>query len=85
MSISPKSTGLTLEEKKLDLEAGHLGKIFGAAKNAPFNISGVVVILLVLSGVIYTFIPQTGTTTLEFWKIIAPIITMILGYMFGKR
>jgi hypothetical protein len=85
MSISRESKGLTLEERKLDLDAGLLGKIFGSPKNAPFNISGVVVILLVLSGVVYSFIPQIGATTKEFWATIAPIITMILGYTFGKK
>jgi hypothetical protein len=74
-----------LEEKKLDLDAGTLGKFFGSSKNAPSNIAGVVIIILVVTGVACLIFPPSESDPIEIWKILAPVITLILGYLFGKQ
>ena len=73
------------KKRKLELEAGWLGKIFGSSDNTPVHIAGFVVILLVVSGIVYTFVPdeKKSLQTGEFWKTIAPIILTTLGYIFG--
>lgn len=83
--IRPSSEGFTerLEEKRLD--AGWLGKLFGSSKYAPFNIAGIVLILIVVIGAYCLYAPPEKTSALEVWKVLAPIITMILGYLFGRR
>ncbi len=79
----PVDSALVLRSKEMDLEAGWLGRCFGAASNAPMNIAGVVVLLLVLSGLLVLFV-RSAVPAGEYWKIIAPLITLVLGYMFGK-
>ncbi len=72
-----------LESKRMDLDAGYLGRLFGSAKNSPQNIAGVVVVILVLAGVGALFLKQDAIAT-ELWRIIAPILSVTLGYLFGK-
>ncbi|WP_415753797.1 hypothetical protein [Pseudomonas leptonychotis] len=73
-----------LESKQLELEAGWLGKIFGTSKAAPQNIAGAVAILLITAGVTTLFF-EAKIKPEEFWKIIIPVVSMILGYLFGKK
>lgn len=82
--IKPKTEkDLTLESKKLDLESGWLGRVFGAPKSAPLNIAGTLVLLLTLSGVSTLFI-STSIQAGEYWKIIIPLLTLVMGYVFGR-
>jgi hypothetical protein len=69
--------------KELDLESGWLGRVFGSPRNAPPNIAGVVVVCLVLIAGGISFFQKENA--LECWRVVAPIITMVLGYMFGKK
>jgi len=73
-----------LEEKKI--QVGKIGVIFGAKENAPNNITGTLVLLLVGSGIVVQLIQFFSCNNLasEYWKIISPIITLALGYLFGK-
>ena len=73
-----------------ELEPGWLRRFFGNRANAPFNISGFVLIVLLLSGIVMILLPYEDPNTLsvtpkEYWEIIVPLVTLILGYMFGKR
>ena len=77
-----KDTYVKLRE--MDLNSGILGKFFGTSDNVSVYIAGVVVFLVVTTGLIVTFHPG-GTTAVDTWKIITPIITMILGFLFGKH
>lgn len=70
--------------REMDLESGLLGKLFGTSENVPTYIGGLVVFAVVLAGLIATFYPG-GTVAIETWKIITPIITMVLGFLFGRR
>ena len=86
-TFDEQSHGLTkpLEEKRMDLDAGCLGKFFGSSENAPTNIAGLVALLLILTGIASILWPSGVITPQEIWKVIIPIITMILGYLFGKQ
>jgi len=82
MNISFGSDNNTsLEEKKMNLDAGLFGKIFGNSTSAPSNIAGITVLLL-LGVSIY----MTGTKiSTEIWTTTSPMISLILGYLFGKN
>ena len=75
----------SLEAKKLDLDAGILGKIFGSASNAPSNIAGLTILLLLCISLYGTVYPSNTLSVADLWKITTPIITMILGYLFGRN
>ncbi|MAZ65551.1 MAG: hypothetical protein CMF25_00380 [Kangiellaceae bacterium] len=79
----PVSASTFLKAKGMDLESGLLGKLFGNKANAPSNIAGLIVVLLVLSGLVITFV-EAKIDPKEYWAIISSIITLILGYLFGK-
>lgn len=83
--ISPSSEDnpLALRSKQMDLEAGWLGRAFGSGANAPMNIAGVLVVILMLSGIATLFF-QTAIPAGEYWKIIVPLLTLVMGYVFGK-
>ena len=71
-----------LEERRMSLDAGWLGKIFGSAASAPTNIAGFVVCLLVVIICVVGFLKMP---TAEFVERVIPIITLALGYLFGKN
>lgn len=72
------------EEKRTYLESGVLGRFFGSNQVAPMNISGFVVGLLVVACVV--LIPARGVAeSMEYFKVVVPLITLVLGYLFGKR
>jgi len=75
---------LDLQRKRLALDAGWLGSVFGMGPQAPINITGLVVILLILGGLaaMYT---KTEMSAAEYWKIAGPIITGGLGFIFGRK
>ena len=72
-----------LEQTRMSLESGFLGKFFGAATNAPTNIAGLIALLLTLSCIVALFFPS-NIPALEFLKLVLPVITGVLGYLFGK-
>jgi hypothetical protein len=72
-----------LESKKMDLEAGCIGKFFGSKVNAPTNIAGIFIMFLLFSGISVLFF-NTTIQAGEYWKIIVPLLTLALGYLFGK-
>jgi len=75
-----------LEERRMNLEAGWLGSIFGSRTPPSTSIAGIVLILLILMNFILIFSPSAGITAGEFAKqILLPIITLVFGYLFGKK
>lgn len=74
----------TLEEKKMYLESGLLGRVFGARDSAPMNISGLVVCLFVATGVGIVILRGVNESV-EYFKIVMPLISLVLGYLFGKK
>ena len=88
--FNDQDPSIVLVAKKMELESGWLGKFFGNKANAPSNVSGLVLIVLLLSGIVMIVLPYEdhnalSVTPKEYWEIIVPIVTLILGYMFGKR
>lgn len=78
------SRRLDLEEKKMDYELmpGWMGRVIGSSRNAGNNIAFAVVMTVIATGVIASFFPGDRV---EFWKVIVPIITLALGYVFGQN
>ena len=83
-----EQTKITYEDKKS--ERGWLGRFFGSGTHSPNNIAGLLIVLLLLIAVSYTaymlfYEPEaTHSNVLDFWGIITPLITLSMGYLFGK-
>jgi hypothetical protein len=82
-NTEPDQDTFVLRSKKMDLDAGWLGRCFGASNNAPLNIAGLMMVLLVGSGVAVLFLPSSIPAS-DYWKIIVPLLTLVMGYVFGK-
>lgn len=80
---TPDQNHLVLRSKEMDLEAGWLGVCFGTSKNAPLNIAGLIVVVLVFAGVVVLFVPG-NLLAADYWKIAVPLITLVMGFIFGK-
>jgi hypothetical protein len=78
-------SSIDLRSKAMDLEYGWLGRCFGNARNAPVNIAGLTVVLLLGTGVAMLFFESKNMLSSDYWKLITPILTLILGYLFGKK
>lgn len=88
--FNDQDPSIVLVAKKMELESGWLGKFFGNRANAPSNVSGLLLIVLLLCGIVMILLPYEDPNTLsvtpkEYWEIIVPLVTLILGYMFGKH
>ncbi|MGV3460684.1 MAG: hypothetical protein ACO1N9_09555 [Flavobacterium sp.] len=89
---SQKLIDKSFEASVHERELGALGKFFGAGDTVKMNIAGLTIIVLTLTGIIYTFCILYNNNSnnpkaigiLEFWGIITPIITLALGFVFGK-
>lgn len=77
------SSDVILRQKQIGLEAGWLGHVFGTGKNAPIGIAGLVIVLLFVFGLAVLIWPLQMSAT-EYWKLAVPIITLALGYLFGR-
>ena len=49
-----------------------------------------IIVAIASNGIVMILLPYEDPNTLsvtpkEYWEIIVPIVTLILGYMFGKR
>ena len=75
---------ISLRKQKMSLDAGWLGQCFGSGQNAPMNIAGFVVVLLVGAGIVVTFAPSVAMTAREYWQVIVPLVTLVMGYVFGQ-
>lgn len=71
----------SLEKLRITHHPGIFSQIFGANEYTPIHIAGFIAIILVFSGIILSFF------TLNFkahWDIFLPIVSMCIGYIFGK-
>ncbi len=73
-----------LEKERMYLESGWLGRIFGSPSSAPMNIAGLVASVFTLAAVLLLFFPGS-VSALDYLEVIAPVITLVLGYLFGKK
>ncbi|RHK09601.1 hypothetical protein DW079_09975 [Segatella copri] len=72
-----------------DKELGRIGLFFGTAENSSKNISALICFLLlsaiiVMSGIVY-YLDKDKDFIGNLWQMILPVITLSLGYIFGKR
>lgn len=79
-----KEEGKQKKEKRKD-DIGILGSFFGSSKNAPVNISGALILFLLL---FIAFCTVYFSNDFDKLKVILnvsfPIITLALGYIFGR-
>lgn len=73
-----------LERTRMTLDAGILGKIFGSAANAPTNIAGFILCLLSLTAVAL-IVFRSNEPVADNLTLLVPIITLTLGYLFGRQ
>ncbi len=77
------------ELEKIKLERGWLGGIWGNSEKIPNNIAALLIIILLMTAIIYTYciigLPadKISLSIKDFWQIIAPLITLAIGYLFG--
>jgi hypothetical protein len=83
IEIDPNSETF-LKVRELDLQYGLLGKLFGDSDRSPSNIAGAVLLLSTIAAVIVVVYPG-GSAALESWKVIAPVITGTMGFLFGRN
>jgi hypothetical protein len=86
INFSPQSKidKTALKAKEMDLQVGLLGKIFGSSENAPNNICGIVALILVIVGSVICIWPTRIEPT-DYLSYMLPVLTSILGYLFGKN
>lgn len=68
---------------------GWFGRLFGSQENASRNITGIICISFVagatLTSLIVYFSKGDTAFVKKMWEVICPIITLSLGYLFGKK
>lgn len=74
-----------IEKTKL----GKIGQLFGTGDNAAKNITATICILLIIGAAIVSLYSYVCKDDKELagtiWGVIAPILTLSLGYLFGKK
>ncbi len=79
------------ELEKQRVNQGFLGKFWGASTSVPNNIAALSVVILILTGIIYTCnamntsAEKIALPIKDFWAIISPLITLSIGYLFGDK
>lgn len=79
------------EQELKNKDLGIVGKFFGGKELTALNISGSLIMILVLMGIIFTLKlmcqkkEEQTISIVEFWAIITPLITLSLGYIFGNK
>lgn len=70
-------------------ELGWFGIFFGGKELISLNISGMLIIFLIITGLILSVkiykVPTDLDNVIKIWGIITPIITLTLGYIFGNK
>ena len=77
------------EKELLDKNLGFVGQFFGSAEHASKNITATICLVLVLGFTIIScfiyFLEKDVAFVKSMWHCISPIITLSLGYLFGKK
>lgn len=76
------------ELNRIKKELGFMGQFFGKAENSSKNITASICLVLLIMALILSCIlyGNEDTITMEkLWETIFPIITLSLGYLFGKK
>lgn len=87
LDIIDKNNNHNLEIKKKEL--GWFGIFFGGKELISLNISGMLIIFLLITGLLLSYKIYSDKSDLDnvvkIWGIITPIITLTLGYIFGSK
>lgn len=77
------------ELKLINKKLGLIGQLIGNSENASKNITCIICILLLGGATIVSLIVYWGKDDVTFikgmWNSIIPVITLSLGYLFGKK
>lgn len=76
-------------EKEQSKDLGLVGRLFGGDKNSSKNITAIINIILLIGAtavslVVY-FCEQDKAFVKAIWTGVLPIVTLSLGYLFGKK
>jgi len=86
-SLQGKALDVEDKHRAKRIEVGFLGKFFGTGDTARTNIVGLVLCLVVATGILTLLLPLMKGVAVNYdgWKtVFLPIITLTLGYLFGK-
>ena len=87
LEVIDKKNSHNINIKKKEL--GWFGIFFGGKELISLNISGMLIIFLILTGLILSIKiykePKDLENVIKIWGIITPIITLTLGYIFGSK
>ena len=76
-----------VEMKNKDL--GWIGFVFGTAENASKNIAALICLILIIGSIVFSCIIYNCGKENSFietiWQISMPVVTLSLGYIFGKK
>lgn len=68
---------------------GRFGRLFGSQENASRNITGIICLSFIAGATLVSLIEYFCNNDTQFvknmWEVICPIITLSLGYLFGKN
>lgn len=85
MQESQHSHELSLKNKDL----GWIGKFFGSSENSSKNIAAIICLILLFAVIIMSCGVYCMDRDKDFvstlWQMVMPVITLALGYIFGKR
>lgn len=77
------------EAKMKNKDLGWIGFLFGTAENASKNIAAIICLILIVGASIFSWnIYQCGSDNSfveTIWQIVLPVVTLSLGYIFGKK
>jgi hypothetical protein len=84
IDTSPAADTFALQHTRMTLDAGWLGRAFGTGATAPVAIAGFVCTVLIAAGVVLLFV-KAEMTAEAYWSRILPTVTLVLGYLFGRK
>lgn len=77
------------EAKMKNKDLGWIGFLFGTAENASKNIAAIICLILIIGASFFSWnIYQSGSDNSfieTVWQIVLPVVTLSLGYIFGKK
>lgn len=78
------------ENELKNKEIGFLGKFFGSSDNAARNMAMTVIMIVIVGATVFSIVVLLISSfdkhlISQVWNSIVPIITLALGYIFGKN
>ena len=77
------------EAKMKNKELGWIGVLFGTAENASKNIAALISLILIIRSIVFSCVIYRSGADNSFietiWQRALPVVTLSLGYIFGKK